>query len=67
MSVNQVSPINTNIQQQRKTGGAGKAIASAFIPGIGEFLDDRNKEGAFFLGTRIGTSIITSKINKNCS
>jgi len=51
--------------QQRRTGGAGKAIASAFIPGIGEFLNDRNKEGAFFLGTRIGASIITNKISKS--
>ena len=54
---------------QNKKGGAGKAVVSWFIPGLGEFLDGRNKEGAIFLGTRLGVgtlmSILCSQESKN--
>lgn len=39
---------------ERKTGGAGKAFASAIIPGLGQFCDGRNKAGAFFLVGNLG-------------
>lgn len=31
------------------TGGVGKAIASTFIPGLGQFCDGRNKAGAGYM------------------
>lgn len=58
----QVSPININnstFQSKRKdnTGGASKAFAS-IIPGLGQFLDGRNKEGALFLGGFAGLGML---------
>ncbi len=54
---------------QKPKGGAGKAVASFFIPGLGEFLDGRNKEGAMFLGSRLAVSGVSlalgSKIAKD--
>lgn len=32
------------------TGGAGKAVASAFVPGLGQMLDDKKGKGALYLG-----------------
>ena len=32
------------------TGGTGKAIASAIIPGLGQFCDGRKKDGLTFFG-----------------
>ncbi len=49
-----VEAISGNVQVRKKTGGAGKALASASIPGLGQFLDGRNKQGAIYLG--LGTA-----------
>lgn len=53
MSVNGVG-VNPNVNypqtEQKKKGGAFKAVASAFIPGLGQFCDGRGKAGALFLG-----------------
>ena len=53
---------------ERSKGGAGKAAASLLIPGLGEFLDGRNRQGAIFLGSRLGvalTSVALSIRNSN--
>ena len=47
----------TPVQPQKKTGGAGKAWASVFIPGLGQFLDGRNKEGAGYMGASIAAGL----------
>ena len=66
MSISSVSSVsfkgNENTTVQRQKGGAGKAVASFFIPGLGEFLDSRNKEGAIFLGSRLGTGILAGAL-----
>ena len=51
-----VSFSGNNTTPEKKTGGSGKAWASVFIPGLGQFLDGRNKEGAGYLigGTALG-------------
>ncbi|MBQ8459525.1 hypothetical protein IJ541_05420 [bacterium] len=49
--------VNQQVLPPKKTGGAGKAWASVFIPGLGQFLDGRNKEGAIYMGTNLGASI----------
>jgi len=49
----------------KKTGGAGKAWCSAAIPGLGQFLDGRNKEGGIFLGTFLGLNAIRFLQSKN--
>ncbi len=51
--------IGTNIQPQNKTGGSGKAWCSVFIPGLGQFLDGRNKAGAIYMGTSIAAVLGT--------
>ena len=53
MTVDSVSVV----APQRQTGGAGKAIASAFIPGLGQFCDGRNKEGAKFMGASVACGL----------
>ncbi len=40
--------------QQKKTGGTTKAVASAFVPGLGQFMDGRNAAGAGFLAGTLG-------------
>ncbi len=70
MAIQSVSPVsfkgNNNVQSnQRPKGGAGKAAVSCFIPGLGEFLDGRNKEGAFFLGSRLGVSVLGGLASRN--
>lgn len=35
---------------EKEKGGTAKGVASAFVPGLGQFIDGRNKEGAKFLG-----------------
>lgn len=40
------------------TGGFGKAVASFFIPGLGQLLDDRKKEGFLFLGSGLALDIL---------
>ena len=61
-----VSFSGNNTTPEKKTGGSGKAWASAFIPGLGQFLDGRNKEGAGYIiggtalsigGVALGNSI----------
>jgi|GEM_PF-1920837 len=44
----------------KKTGGAGKAWCSVAIPGLGQFLDGRNKEGAWYLGGSLGLGAATA-------
>lgn len=41
-----------------ETGGGGKAVASFFIPGLGQFLDGRTAAGAGFLGGSIALQLI---------
>ena len=51
MSIEAVNPsVNYQPVKQNKKGGGGKAIASAFIPGLGQFCDGRAKAGALYLG-----------------
>ena len=50
-SVNGVQP------QVKQTGGAGKAVASGFIPGLGQLCDGRTKEGLGYMGANIGLSL----------
>ena len=62
-----ISPISFsgNIQETRQKGGAGKAVASALIPGSGQFLDGRNKEGATYLGGSIGLGVASSLVGNS--
>lgn len=57
MSVQAVNANAVSQQQQKKTGGSGKAWASVFIPGLGQFLDGRNAAGAGYMGAGIATGI----------
>ena len=41
------------------TGGAGKAVASAFIPGLGQFCDGRNKAGAGYMASNVALNVGT--------
>ena len=58
----QEAPVQTEKKTQDKddnvklTGGFGKAVASFFIPGLGQLLDDRKKEGFLFLGSGLALS-----------
>lgn len=52
-------------EKGKKTGGAGKAVASYFIPGLGQFIDGRNKEGAKFLGATLGLGAIGMFLQKD--
>lgn len=56
MSVNSVNAANPVVQENKK-GGGGKAFASAIIPGLGQFMDGRNRAGAAYLGTMAGAGI----------
>ena len=47
-SVNFAGKIEQPKTQQK--GGAGKAVASAFIPGLGQLIDGRGKDGAKYFG-----------------
>lgn len=63
MQVNGVSLLNAanfTGHDERKTGGAGKAWCSTFVPGLGQFLDGRNSAGAGFMAGEIGLAGITS-------
>lgn len=59
-----VSPVNFagTIEQPKQKGGAVKAVASAFIPGLGQFMDGRNKDGAKYLGGAVGLSTASSLV-----
>lgn len=70
MSINSVQSYQpANVQPTKKTGGVGKAAVSYFIPGLGEFMDGRKKEGAFYLGSRVGVGLaagaLSYSINKD--
>ena len=41
----------------KTTGGAGKAVASFFIPGLGQWLDDRKKEALGFFGSFVALTV----------
>ncbi len=60
MSVNGVG-VNPNVNypqtEQKQKGGAFKAVASTFIPGLGQFCDGRGKAGALFLGGTVAASL----------
>ena len=43
--------------QQKKQGGGGKAVASTFIPGLGQLCDGRTKTGLAYLGGVLGSTI----------
>jgi len=53
----------------KSVGGAGKAVASALVPGLGQFLDGRNKEGAGYLlgasGLSFGGLALVNKYNND--
>lgn len=52
MSVNSITPGAAPVQSTKKSGGAGKAVASAFVPGLGQFCDGRIGDGfGYLLGT----------------
>ena len=64
MSVNQVVSVQPQVKQ---TGGTGKAVASGFIPGLGQFCDGRNKEGLAYLGAAVGTQVAGYALAKKIS
>ena len=55
MAVEAINPAISHTE--KKTGGKGKAWASVAIPGLGQFLDGRNKAGAGFLGGALALNI----------
>ncbi len=46
--------------KKEKKGGAGKAVASAFVPGLGQLIDGRTKDGLVDMGTAAGLSALSS-------
>lgn len=63
MSVNAVGP--AVVAPERKTGGGGKGIASAFIPGLGQFVDGRTKQGALFLGGTVAAGAANGLLSRS--
>ena len=67
--------INPNIQtaysqsfgakEGKKTGGAGKAVASAIIPGSGQLIDGRVGAGLGFLGGATGIATARYLLEKD--
>lgn len=55
--------------EQKKTGGAGKAVASAFIPGLGQMCDGSTKKGLAYLGgvaaTGVGAKLLSNSVAKD--
>ena len=51
----------------KQTGGVGKGVASAFVPGLGQFCDGRNKEGAAYLGTSAAIALGANALGKSIS
>lgn len=61
-----VEAVGTNVVvPQRKTGGGGKAFASAIIPGLGQFLDGRSAAGTGYLGASVATVLAAGALNKS--
>lgn len=52
---------------EKKTGGVGKAVASAIIPGSGQLIDGRAGSGLGFFCTLCGLSLVRSKLMKPVS
>lgn len=50
---------------EKKTGGGGKAVASAFIPGLGQFIDGRGKDGAKYLLAFFGIGAASAGLSKS--
>ena len=64
-----VENINAVQPQLKQTGGAGKAVASGFIPGLGQLCDGRTKEGLGYMGANLGliagSSLLGRSIGKD--
>lgn len=69
MSVNAVSYGNpANVQQicqEKKTGGAGKAWCSVFIPGLGQLCDGRTAAGLGYMGASAAAGIAGFALNNS--
>jgi hypothetical protein len=48
-----------DVVSEKKKGGAAPAVASAFLPGLGQFIDGRNKEGCKYLFGTMGLSVLS--------
>lgn len=46
----------------KNEGGAGKAIASTFITGLGQMCDGRTKTGVKMLGAELGFEIVSGAL-----
>lgn len=57
MSVQAVGTSVAVAQPQRQAGGKGRAWASAFIPGLGQFLDGRKGAGAGYMAANSAVNI----------
>lgn len=55
IKASQVKPIKP--KKIKEEGRGGKAVASALMPGLGQFCDGRNKDGAKFLLGSIGLDL----------
>ena len=57
------------VDSVKQTGGTGVAVGSAFLPGLGQLCDGRNKEGAFYMigvgGLGTGGTYLINKYNKD--
>lgn len=80
MAVDTISSVkcSTYVQKPKKTGGFGKAVASTFVPGLGQLLDGRKVKGIGFFSAlslmaygviknikNLGKNIIGS-LSQNC-
>ncbi len=58
------------VAQPKQTGGAGKAVASTFIPGLGQLCDGRNKAGLGYMGANVALGVggyaLANSISKDC-
>ena len=58
MQVNAIGTSSVNFKgEEKKTGGAGRAWCSVFIPGLGQFLDGRSGAGAAFMGSNVALNV----------
>ena len=53
-----VEAVGVQVLPQKTTGKVGKAVASALLPGLGQFTDGRNKEGIGYLVSTVGLSTL---------
>jgi len=61
----QAQPFKGKLDDDKKTGGAGKAWCSAAIPGLGQFLDGRTGKGLQYLGTGVALFATSQIMNKD--